>query len=124
ALLRLDEPWVVRYKDWLIAFVQGDFGTAWRTNRPVTDMTQSAIISTLQLVSAATILSIILGVAVGIVSALRQYTSFDYLITFFSFLMYSLPSFWVAVLLKQWMAIGFRSEERRVGKECRARWGR
>src|SRR5690625_97121 len=48
-LLRLDEPWMVRYKDWLIAFVQGDFGVAWQTNRPVTDMTQKAIISTLQL---------------------------------------------------------------------------
>src|SRR5699024_10336109 len=71
--------------------------------------TSSAIISTLQLVSAATVLSIILGVAVGIASALRQYTSFDYLITFFSFLMYSLPSFWVAVLLKQWMAIRFNN---------------
>lgn len=109
ALLKLDEPWVSRYWDWLTAFVQGDFGTSWNTNRPVTDMTSSAIVSTLQLVSAATVLSIILGVAVGIVSALRQYTSFDYLITFFSFLMYSLPSFWVAVLLKQWMAIGFNN---------------
>jgi peptide/nickel transport system permease protein len=46
-------------------------------------------------------------VTVGIVSALRQYTSFDYLIIFLSFLLYSLPSFWVAVLLKQWGAIGF-----------------
>jgi len=109
ALLELDKPWVSRYWDWLTAFVQGDFGTAWQTNRPVLSMTRSAIISTLQLVSAATVLSIVLGVAVGIVSALRQYTSFDYLITFFSFLMYSLPSFWVAVLLKQWMAIGFNN---------------
>ncbi len=109
ALLNLDQSWVSRYWEWLVAFVQGDFGVAWRTNRSVNDMTQSAIISTVQLVSAATVLSIFLGVIVGVASALRQYTSFDYLITFFSFLMYSLPSFWVAVLLKQWMAIGFNN---------------
>src|SRR5699024_5104728 len=42
-----------------------------------------------------------------IISALRQYSSFDYLMTFVSFLLYSLPSFWVAVLLKQWAAIGY-----------------
>ena len=48
-----------------------------------------------------------LGVTVGIVSALRQYSGFDYGIIFLSFLLYSLPSFWVAVLLKQWGAIGF-----------------
>ncbi|WP_370460182.1 ABC transporter permease [Pseudactinotalea sp. HY158] len=105
--LHLDQSWVERYWDWIVNFVQGDMGTAWRSGREVTDLLGGAIVSTIQLVSAATVLAILLGVAVGIVSALRQYTSFDYLITFFSFLMYSLPSFWVAVLLKQWVAIGF-----------------
>jgi peptide/nickel transport system permease protein len=41
------------------------------------------------------------------VAALRQYTRFDYAVTFFSFVLFSLPSFWVAVLLKVWGAIGF-----------------
>ncbi|WP_154795280.1 ABC transporter permease [Occultella kanbiaonis] len=107
ALLELDKPAVQRYFEWLGGVVTGDLGTAWRTNRPVSELLQGAIISTIQLVSAATVLSIVLGVAVGIVSALRQYSGFDYLITFVSFLLFSLPSFWVAVLLKQWGAIGF-----------------
>ena len=64
-----------------------------------------AIVTTLQLVTAATILAIFVGVAVGIVSALRQYTGFDYSITFLSFLLYSLPVFWVAVLAKTFLAI-------------------
>ena len=106
-LLQLDKSSIERYFQWLGTLLTGDFGTAWRTGRPVADLLQGAIISTLQLVSAATVLSIVLGVGIGIVSALRQYSSFDYLITFFSFLLYSLPSFWVAVLLKQWGAIGF-----------------
>ncbi|SEE97206.1 ABC transporter permease [Ruania alba] len=106
-LLRLDDPVLQRYLSWIGAFVTGDLGTAWTTGRDVADILAGAIVSTIQLVTASTLLAIFLGIAVGIVSALRQYTSFDYLITFFSFLLYSLPSFWVAVLLKQWGAIGY-----------------
>ncbi|UFU02292.1 ABC transporter permease [Ruania suaedae] len=106
-LLNLDEPVLLRYLWWLGAFVTGDMGTAWTTGRDVIDILASAIVSTIQLVTAATFLAIFLGIAVGIISALRQYTSFDYLITFLSFLLYSLPSFWIAVLLKQWGAIGY-----------------
>ena len=47
------------------------------------------------------------GLGLGIVSALRQYSRFDYVVTFFSFLMFSLPIFWVAGLLKQFLAIKF-----------------
>ena len=55
------------------------------------------------------ILAIILGIAVGIVSALRQYSRFDYSTTFVAFLMFSLPVFWVAVLLKEYIAIAFNN---------------
>jgi peptide/nickel transport system permease protein len=61
--------------------------------------------TTLQLVLAATILAIVLGISIGIISAIRQYTAFDYSITFAAFLFYSLPIFWVAVLLKEFGAI-------------------
>jgi len=106
-LLELDTPVVLRYVKWLGNFLTGDMGTAWVSGQAVNDKLGGAVVSTLQLVGAATLLAILFGVAVGIVSALRQYTSFDYLITFVSFVLYSLPAFWVAVLLKQWGAIGF-----------------
>jgi len=105
--LNLDVNVVLRFFEWFGNLLTGDLGVAWRSGRPVSDILVSAFGSTLQLVSAATVLAVVLGVSVGIVSALRQYTSFDYLIIFLSFLLYSLPSFWVAVLLKQWAAIGF-----------------
>ena len=44
---------------------------------------------------------------IGITTALRQYSGYDYGVTFLSFLFFSLPIFWVAVLLKQYLAIGF-----------------
>ena len=105
-LLHLDLPWYQRYFMWLTNFVQGDFGIAWTTMTPVGTLVRGAIATSVQLVFAATIISILLGVTVGLVSALRQYTTFDYAITFVSFLLYSLPIFWVAVLLKQFLAIG------------------
>lgn len=106
-LLDLNTPVIVRFFKWLASFVQGDFGTAWRTGQHVNSQLGTAMVSTIQLVLAASVLAIILGVGVGIISALRQYSTFDYIITFTSFLLYSLPAFWVAVLLKQWGAIGF-----------------
>lgn len=106
-LLDLNTPAVIRFFGWLGDFVTGDPGVAWRTGQEIGPLIAHAIGSTLQLVTAATLLSLVLGVTVGIVSALRQYSAFDYLIIFLSFLLYSLPSFWVAVLLKQWGAIGF-----------------
>ena len=68
-----------------------------------------AMISTIRLVTVATVLAIILGVAVGMVTALRQNSAFDISVTFVSFFLYSLPSFLVAVLLKEFGAIGFNN---------------
>ncbi|UZN04378.1 ABC transporter permease [Cellulomonas sp. S1-8] len=105
--LNLDVNVVVRFFEWFGNLLTGDLGTAWRSGRAVDSLLTHAIGSTLELVTAATVLAVVLGVTVGIVSALRQYSAFDYVIIFLSFLLYSLPSFWVAVLLKQWAAIGF-----------------
>lgn len=107
AELNLDQPVVLRYFYWLFAAVQGDLGNDYRTGQPVTEMIAQASGQTFKLIGFSSIAAIVLGVAIGIISALRQYTGFDYGVTVVNFLMYSLPSFWVAVLLKQWGAIGF-----------------
>jgi peptide/nickel transport system permease protein len=107
AALDLDHPPLVRYLDWLRGVLTGDLGTSWVTGQPVASLLGTAIPSTLRLVGVATVVAIGLGVLVGIVSALRQYTGFDHAVTVLSFVLYSLPTFWVAVLLKLWGAIGF-----------------
>lgn len=108
-MLGLDRPWLDRYWEWLTNLLTGDLGVAWRSGREVESVLGEALVNTLQLVTAATFLAIFLGVAIGIISALRQYSTFDYVITFASFVLFSLPSFWVAVLLKQGGAIWFNS---------------
>jgi peptide/nickel transport system permease protein len=109
--LNLDQPVPLRYLSWLSGAVQCfvpfggcDLGTA-VNGQEVTALVATALGSTLRLVLLATVLSIVLGVSVGILSALRQYSGFDYTITFLAFLFFSLPVFWVAVLLKQFLAI-------------------
>ena len=109
-LLDLDTPAIVRYFKWLVgvggcAIGQCDLGVAWKSGQEVTDQLQGAIANTIKLITASTIVAIILGIAVGMISAIRQYSGFDYFITYVSFLLYSLPVFWVAVLLKQYGAI-------------------
>lgn len=111
--LNLDVPPALRYFLWLggaagcligrcdlgISIAQGE--------QPVIDALSSAMGSTLQLVTLATILSIIVGITIGMTTALRQYSGYDYTVTFFAFVFYSLPIFWVAVLLKEFGAIRF-----------------
>ncbi|NBY51324.1 MAG: ABC transporter permease, partial [Actinobacteria bacterium] len=109
--LRLDVPPPLRYFIWLKGVLgvftgNPDFGLT-RDNMSVSHEIASAIPVTIRLVTAATFVAIILGIALGVTSALRQYTRFDYSMTFFAFLLYSLPIFWVAVLLKQFLAIKF-----------------
>ncbi|MEO5653553.1 MAG: ABC transporter permease [Marmoricola sp.] len=114
AELRLDESVMTRYLSWLkgasgCLYGNCDLGENWRTNQPVSSLLSGAVMTTIQLVALATVLAIVLGVMVGVVSALRQYSGFDYSITFMSFLLYSLPVFWVAVLAKVFLAIDFNN---------------
>ena len=109
--LQLDVPPPARYFLWLkgvlgIFVGQPDFGVG-RDGALVTSSLALAIPVTIRLVLAATIFAIVLGISIGIITALRQYSRFDYSMTFVSFLLFSLPVFWVAVLLKEYLAISF-----------------
>ncbi len=109
--LRLDLPAPLRYFIWLRGVLgvfvgNPNFGLT-REQEPVIDAIVGALPTTVRLVFVATIVAIVLGIALGITSALRQYSRFDYGMTFFAFLLFSLPIFWVAVLLKQFLAIDF-----------------
>jgi peptide/nickel transport system permease protein len=112
--LHLDDSVLSRYFSWLkgasgCLYGNCDLNQNWLTHQKVTSLLSGAVVTTIQLVGAATLVAIVLGVLVGIVSALRQYTGFDYSITFVSFLLYSLPVFWVAVLAKVFIAIDFNN---------------
>lgn len=113
ATMGLDRPWYERYGDWLTGaskclIGQCDLGIN-RAGQSVNDLTVIAMGSTLRLVVLATILAIIVGVVLGIVTAVRQYSGFDYGVTLMAFVFFSLPVFWLAVLLKHYAAIEFNN---------------
>ncbi len=104
--LNLDQGFFERYVDWLSGILRGDFGQN-REGQDVSALLGDAVTTTFRLVLLASLLSIILGILVGIITAVRQYSIIDYSSTFAAFLFYSLPVFWLAVLLKEFGAIRF-----------------
>jgi len=105
--LNLDTHPVARYFLWLGDVFRGDLGMSALSQQPVLDDLGGRILITLKLVTAALVLSVTTGVTIGIVTALRQYSGFDYLVTFFTFVFFSLPVFWVAVIIKSFGGINF-----------------
>ena len=111
--LNLNVPPPARYFLWLkgvLGIFVGHFNLGLTRDRnPVSTYILEAIPVTIRLILLSTVLAILIGIGFGIISALRQYSRFDYALTFFAFLMYSLPIFWVAVLLKAYLAISFNN---------------
>lgn len=111
--LHLNVPPPARYFIWLKGIggiFTGHFSLSkTRDGNQVSTYIIHAVPVTIRLILLSTILAIFLGIGFGIISALRQYSRFDYAMTFFAFLMYSLPIFWVAVLLKAYLAISFNN---------------
>lgn len=87
---------------------QCDLGTTF-SNQPVAELLPQAVGSTIQLVTFSFILAIVFGIGLGVVTALRVYSGFDYSITLVSFFLYSLPSFLMAVLLKSFIALDYNN---------------
>lgn len=104
AELHLDKPVLERYGIWAKGIVRGDMGRS-NGNEEVRPLLFRRLGVTLRLVFAATVLAVLLAVAVGSVAALKQYSKFDYGATFFAFVCFSMPVFWMAAVLRD---IGLR----------------
>jgi len=79
----------------------GDFGLSWRLlrDRPVSDLIGSRISKTLQLIGLETLFSLIIGIPLGIYSAVKQYSKFDYFFTSLAFMGSAMPSFFFGLLM-------------------------
>jgi peptide/nickel transport system permease protein len=96
----LDEPIPVRYVHWVKEAVTDRFGTTTIGDRPIWPDLRRVMGNTAQLIIAAEVVAILLGILVGILSAVRQYSLFDYGATTFSFLGLATPNFWLALMLQ------------------------
>jgi peptide/nickel transport system permease protein len=98
--LGLDQPPPIQYFHWLWQVLHGDFGWSMSNSEPVTQAILDRLPATLELMGCAYLFSITLGVLFGIISAVRQYSWVDYLITTFAFFGQSMPVFWFALMLQ------------------------
>jgi peptide/nickel transport system permease protein len=96
----LDRAIPVRYWFWLKDAVTNKLGTSLVTSQPIWPDIKRTAGHSLQVIFLAEIIALILGVSVGIFSAIRQYSAFDYTFTGLSFLGYAMPTFWLALLLQ------------------------
>jgi peptide/nickel transport system permease protein len=96
----LDENIFVRYGYWAKDAVTDKFGTTLIGDRPIWPDLTRVMKNTAQLVIAAELIAILFAVFIGVYSAVRQYSTFDYTFTTFSFLGLATPVFWLALMLQ------------------------
>src|SRR5437660_5473888 len=96
----LDKPVPLRYLYWLQDVFTHTLGKSLLTLQPIWPDITRTLGHTAQVIIISEALAIILGVAIGIFSAVRQYSFFDYTFTSISFLGYAMPTFWLALLLQ------------------------
>ncbi|MBM3648257.1 MAG: ABC transporter permease [Alphaproteobacteria bacterium] len=107
--LGLDKPLFEQYLHWLGGLFQGDLGFAYVSERPALEEIAPRIPVSAKLALLALIYSVILGVPLGVISAVRQNTGLDYMLRVVSLSGLSLPSFWLALLILmasvQWFGV-------------------
>ena len=96
--MNLDEPIPVQYGLWLAKLASLDLGTSWRTGKPVTQAISETLPVTLGLNGAALLFVYLVGLPLGVMSAVRQGSLRDRVSTVALFLLYSIPSFWLGTM--------------------------
>jgi peptide/nickel transport system permease protein len=104
--LGLNQPLVEQYGRWLGRFLRGDWGTSERTHEAVSAQIGRALGNTTQLVVWGVLVAAVVAVAIGVYSALRQYSVLDYTFTGLTFLGLALPPFWFGLIAIELLAVG------------------
>lgn len=100
-----NDPIAVQYVRWLKTTLSGNLGYSVRSGQPVSEMLAIALPNTLILTGAAFIISLLLAIPIGVISATRQYSLVDYGVTSFAFFGISLPSFFFALCMVYLFAV-------------------
>lgn len=95
----LNDNFFVRYFNYMKDALHGDFGISYRSKVPVFDELFARFPSTLKLAFGATVIMVIVGLPIGIISAVKQYSIIDNISLFSAFLLTSMPAFWLGLML-------------------------
>lgn len=107
ALYGLDQPIHIRYANWVGNILSGDLGYSRTYRVPVEEIMGPRLVNTFWLSFAALSLSLLVALPLGIYTALKPNSKFDYIVNFFSFAGISIPSFWLALVLIIVFAVKF-----------------
>jgi peptide/nickel transport system permease protein len=107
--LGLDQPIHIRYVRWLGSFLTGDWGFSFAQSRPVSAIILEALPNTIMLTGVALVLVFLFGVAIGTYQAVRQHSLSDNALSVGSLFFYSMPSFWLALMLM--LVFGLKAHE-------------
>jgi peptide/nickel transport system permease protein len=107
--LGLDQPLPVQYVKWLWLALHGNLGDSFFSRQPVMTLILQRLPMTLILMSTAEVFIILISLVLGIVSAVKQYSMLDNVITSFSFIGFSMPIFFIALGLMNIFAVQFKA---------------
>ena len=95
----LDQPVYIRYVKWLTAMSQGDWGFSFASRMNVLDLIFQRVGTTLLVIGTAYVIAILIAIPLGVITAVRQYSTLDQIVTGLSFVGFSLPTFFTGLLL-------------------------
>ena len=98
AELGLDQPYHIRYLNWLSHAVRGNLGRSLQRNEMVLDLILERLPATLEMTLFAILIALIIAIPTGVISATRANTFIDNLLSFFSLFWVSMPGFWIAIV--------------------------
>ncbi len=97
----LNDPLPVQYIKWLVNVFQGNFGFSFATNQPVTDVLAEHFPPTLELFTSALAIALVIAIILGTISAVRQNSATDYIVTSISYFGLSMPVFFFALIVQE-----------------------
>lgn len=103
--LGLDDPFLIRYKNWIMDSFQGNLGTSYVNKKPVLDELRQAIPPTLELAGATLIIIVFFSVSIGIICSIFENRWQDRFLRGFIFLLSAMPSFWIGLLLMWYFSV-------------------
>lgn len=95
----LDEPLHLQYLSWITRFVTGDWGYSYAYSQPVLDLVFERLPNTVYLMATVALVVLLISIPVGVMTAVRQYSWFDHIVTGSTFAFLSTPTFWLGLLL-------------------------
>lgn len=105
--LGLNDPFLLRYAKFMLNLLKGDMGISYRNAQPVASLILGRLSNTIYLAVSGIVFAVIVGIPVGIISAIKQYSTLDNITMFITLFLTAVPTFWLALILVIVFSVNF-----------------